>query len=87
MNVKLENTANISRISTLFLGEDAQCAAAVCSQNVAINIKVTIVRQTIKLNPLYILSTRIHIFHDNTFFLPSIMVGTKGDNGITVIRK
>ena len=42
---------------------------AVCSRNVAINIKVTIVRQTIKLNPLYALSMMINIFHDIIWYL------------------
>ena len=40
--------------------EDLQCAV----ENVAINIKVTIVRQTIILNLLFTLSTMINIFHD-----------------------
>ena len=35
-----------------------------CGRNVAINIKATIVRETIKLNLLYRLSTMINIFHD-----------------------
>ena len=42
---------------------------AVCGRNVVINIKVTIVRQTIKLNPLYTLSTMIIIFHDISGFV------------------
>ena len=38
---------------------------AVCCQNVMININVTIMKQTLKLNPLYTLSMMINIFHDN----------------------
>jgi len=37
----------------------------VCGRNIAIDIKVTIVRQTIKLNLLYTLPTLINVFHDN----------------------
>ena len=36
----------------------------------SLNIKGTIVRQTIKLNPLYTLSTMINIFHDIVRMFP-----------------
>ena len=40
-------------------------------RNVAINMKVTIVRQKIKVNPLYTLSTMINIFHKFNLFYPA----------------
>ena len=46
---------------------DRDVSTTVGGRNVAINIKVTIVRQTIKLNPLYTLSTMINIFM--TYFI------------------
>ena len=45
-----------------------------------VNIKVTIVRQTIQLNYLYTLSTMINIFHDiKLFLLATIMAPLSRD--------
>ena len=52
---------------------------ALCGRNVVINIKVTIVRQTIKLNPLYTLSTMINIFHYDKY----ITLCNFGDRNMT----
>ena len=54
---------------TQYIDTIAWWRPAVCGRNVAINIKVTIMRQTIKLNPLYTLSTMINIFHDISGFV------------------
>ena len=45
---------------------------AVCSRNVAINIIVTIVWQTIILNPYYTLTMMINIFHDSIWIVTKV---------------
>ena len=54
---------------------DRDVSTTVCGRNVAINIKVTIMGQTIKLNPLYALSTMINIFmtYFIHFYLSAVM--------------